>query len=359
MKNIFMRRGFTLIELLVVIVIIGVLASLTFVGLNSVRAKTRDSKRVADIRQWQAALEMYKNDNNVYPTNATSGNSLIGPNGQTYIAKIPSAPGKADGSCATDNYAYSSSDAGANYVINYCLGGAVQSAGPNLCSAVPGNICGAPIFTVCGDPISFTYNYTQVIYGTISRGGYCWMDRNLGASQVATSSTDSLAYGDLFQWGRRADGHQLINRSTGVAVNNTTPTPADIPADALFITSSTDPFYWRVTPNTTLWTAGPSTNNPCPAGWYVPTEAQWTSERSRWSPNDNLTGAFASPLKLTVAGRRYFTDGIVYQAGLSGYYWSSDVAGLNPRELEFRDDGVWLVTYYSTPGYSVRCVRSL
>jgi len=33
------------------------------------------------------------------------------------------------------------------------------------------------------------------------------MDRNLGATQVATSSTDENSYGDLYQWGRRADGH--------------------------------------------------------------------------------------------------------------------------------------------------------
>ena len=31
--------------------------------------------------------------------------------------------------------------------------------------------------------------------------GTIWMDRNLGAIQVATSSTDADAYGDLYQWG--------------------------------------------------------------------------------------------------------------------------------------------------------------
>ena len=38
--------------------------------------------------------------------------------------------------------------------------------------------------------------------------GRVWMDRNLGATQVATSSTDEAGYGDLYQWGRRKDGHQ-------------------------------------------------------------------------------------------------------------------------------------------------------
>ncbi|MFT7002526.1 MAG: hypothetical protein ACJAVW_003569 [Spirosomataceae bacterium] len=39
--------------------------------------------------------------------------------------------------------------------------------------------------------------------------GKIWMDRNLGATRVATSSTDAYAYGDLYQWGRATDGHTL------------------------------------------------------------------------------------------------------------------------------------------------------
>jgi hypothetical protein len=39
------------------------------------------------------------------------------------------------------------------------------------------------------------------------------MDRNLGASQVATSRSDTSSFGDLYQWGRRSDGHQCRNSS--------------------------------------------------------------------------------------------------------------------------------------------------
>lgn len=60
-------RGFTLIELLVVIAIIGLLASTVLAALDSVRAKARDSRRIADMRQIQTALELYFNDNGVYP----------------------------------------------------------------------------------------------------------------------------------------------------------------------------------------------------------------------------------------------------------------------------------------------------
>jgi hypothetical protein len=43
--------------------------------------------------------------------------------------------------------------------------------------------------------------------------GRVWLDRNLGARQVCTSSTDAACYGDLYQWGRAKDGHE--SRTSG------------------------------------------------------------------------------------------------------------------------------------------------
>ena len=62
------EKGFTLIELLVVIAIIGLLASVVLLALNSARAKSRDAKRLADVRQIASALELYFNDKSAYPT---------------------------------------------------------------------------------------------------------------------------------------------------------------------------------------------------------------------------------------------------------------------------------------------------
>lgn len=42
----------------------------------------------------------------------------------------------------------------------------------------------------------------------MSKTGRIWMDKNLGATRVATSPTDSASFGFYFQWGRGADGHQ-------------------------------------------------------------------------------------------------------------------------------------------------------
>ena len=60
------KRGFTLIELLVVIAIIGILSSVVLASLNSARKKTREARRVADLKQLQLALELYADDHNGY-----------------------------------------------------------------------------------------------------------------------------------------------------------------------------------------------------------------------------------------------------------------------------------------------------
>lgn len=182
--------------------------------------------------------------------------------------------------------------------------------------------------------------------------GKIWMDRNMGASQVATSSIDDAAYGDLYQWGRRTDGHQ--SRTSG---NTTTLSSSDTPSHGNFILSpSSNPYDWRSPQNDNLWQGVSGTNNPCPSGYRLPTEAEWDAERQSWSSN-NSDGAFASPLRLPVAGYRAQGSGSLGNVGSGGYFWSSTISGTYSRYLSFNSSFANRDTYYRARGYSVRCLK--
>lgn len=144
------ESGFTLIELLVVIAIIALLSSVALIAFMSARAKSRDAKRAADMTQMATAMQLYFNANYGYPS-ATAGDpgQALVPN---FLAKMPSSPQPADGSCDAVNYPfggtgsdyyYYPSPTGGSYVFNgqtvfpdyayyFCLGNTTGELGPGL-----------------------------------------------------------------------------------------------------------------------------------------------------------------------------------------------------------------------------------
>ena len=186
--------------------------------------------------------------------------------------------------------------------------------------------------------------------------GEIWKDRNLGASQVATSSTDAAAYGDLYQWGRATEGHEV--RTSGItATNATTAVPNGGNAwDGLFITEDSSPFDWLTPQDNTLWQGVSGINNPCPSGFRLPTEAEFEAERLSWTSN-NASGAFGSPLKLVVGGYRNRYNGSLGNVGSGGNYWSSSVSGAYARSLYFGSGDAGMYSNGRASGFSVRCIR--
>lgn len=92
-------RGFTLVELLVVISIISLLSSVVFASVNSARARARDAKRIADLRQMATALELYFDANGAYPPDVVSCDTSAGQSGDAPPSCSPgtdTTPGPGD-----------------------------------------------------------------------------------------------------------------------------------------------------------------------------------------------------------------------------------------------------------------------
>ncbi len=176
--------------------------------------------------------------------------------------------------------------------------------------------------------------------------GRTWLNNNLGAdyanvdssaynaSQQATAYNDHLAYGSLFQWGRKADGHELMNWVTdhnGTTKYGETNTTNDDPSDSLFITLNNNYSDWRVNQDDTLWANESSANSVCPVGYRLPlnpngaddSENEFAVEINTWSSKD-VNGSMLSDLKMPAAGFRWM-NGKRYRTTVHGDYWTGSV----------------------------------
>jgi len=202
------------------------------------------------------------------------------------------------------------------------------------------------------------------VYGTVTTAtGRIWIDRNLGATRVAQSSTDASAYGDYYQWGRPADGHQAKyltnNNSTGFT---NTKSSTNIPSNGLWIAPIDGSNDWLITADNTLWTGANPTSNPCPAGFRIPTLAEWQAEQANFTSN-NASGAFGYSLKLTMPGwlESFSSSGASFTAKGSGGFYLTQTANTNGSVQYFGVNGsnVWTDTnLYKRQGLSCRCIKN-
>ena len=165
------NKGFTLIELLVVIAIIGLLSSIVLASLNSARKKSRDARRVADIKQIQVALEMYFDANNGSYPPGTSLTALA----PTYISSLPKDPLGTDYRYqAIDNITHGAACSSAPCTY-YHLGASLEDdtnaalkSDADVCTAVNPPLCvrALPGTTISGN------DTTQCNSGDI--GKYCY-----------------------------------------------------------------------------------------------------------------------------------------------------------------------------------------
>lgn len=202
-------------------------------------------------------------------------------------------------------------------------------------------------------------NRTAVVEVTNPVTTRTWMDRNLGATRVATSTTDAEAFGDLYQWGRRADGHQCRNSPT-----TSTRSSVDQPTGGRFITVTSTTGDWREPQNDALWQGVAGINNPCPQGFRIPTEDEVRDERRTWTGSSSA-GAFNSVLKLPLAGWRDEAGvvSLTAQESQYGFIWTSTDSGVDDptdsEALAYFSGNAFENPYARARGYSVRCIKKL
>ncbi|SMN16512.1 extracellular nuclease, putative [uncultured Candidatus Thioglobus sp.] len=192
--------------------------------------------------------------------------------------------------------------------------------------------------------------------------GRVWLDRNLGATQVAASSTDSAAYGDSYQWGRATDGHELRSATTATTATATLATTIS-PGVNAFVTNSTAPYDWTSADSAgssrvSAWNSG-GANDICPSGFSVPTEAEITADTISATTTDITNGAtaFSSFLKIPVAGYRNRVVGALRDVGSYAFLWSRSAYGAFGRGLGVGGGGADFYSLDRANGFSVRCIK--
>jgi hypothetical protein len=231
-----------------------------------------------------------------------------------------------------------------------------------------------PTTAVAGNTICWGgYTYIAI---TATNGGRLWFDRNLGAQEVATSATDTKAYGDYYQWGRIGDGHQCTSYSNGgtnnSGLNANSPTlsgPVTATTNIKFVYnpaccggSNND---WLTPDDPTLWdgTASGGPYNPCPPGWRVPIATELYTALPTTSGVPMTTN-----LKFPLSGYRTDDGGIMSSQAVQTHVWTSTPYTGNATQSE---DQYWNgptnspAASVASPawfarafGFTVRCIKN-
>lgn len=179
---------------------------------------------------------------------------------------------------------------------------------------------------------------------------------NLGADESLDPFTPAAGlHGAKYRWGAK---NASLSMTDDQAMTGTI---------SGWAASSTAAFPYQTTTDASGWSPG---NNPCPAGWRVPTLAEWQgvintnlnpqTSYGSWSTSPTNYGSgrsFGDALFLPAAGYRNYSNGQLYARGGNGYYWSSTQSNSSGAyRMNLFSSGANTNANGRSIGFSVRCV---
>ncbi len=237
-----------------------------------------------------------------------------------------------------------------------------------------------------------TISHNGFTYGIVSSPitGKKWLDRNLGATKVCTKSRDDVSFvdgdtyvtsqkdcfGDYYQWGRLADGHEKRDSSAiSYDVNLTVDDNGvikiiDEESNKFIISDSSYNYDWTDkdsdgSKRKALWSKTDGTSI-CPLGFRVPTIDELKAETIAYTgAEDEVSGkvkvtnrdsAFKNFLKFPASGG-YSSNSILFAQGNNGIVWSSSPSESRTENIyvDVSDSGYGLSgRVYAFP---VRCIK--
>ncbi|WP_139125846.1 fibrobacter succinogenes major paralogous domain-containing protein, partial [Arcticibacter eurypsychrophilus] len=201
-----------------------------------------------------------------------------------------------------------------------------------------------PTFTVIhtaglnGAPETKTVTYHSVSTN-ISGSAACWLTQNLGADQEAVSASDVSEASAGWYW--------QFNRAQGYKPVGTSYIPDNAWTD--WNTSISENTGWAVA------------SDPCTlllsTGWRIPTYTEWNNADAPPQNWGSAADAYASVLKLHLAGILLSTDGSLSSRGTSGSYWSSSYYNAGLAYALDLNGGSGMGVPNKVFGFPLRCIR--
>ena len=210
--------------------------------------------------------------------------------------------------------------------------------------------------------------HNSLTYGTITSPytGRVWLDRNLGAKRVCQSMDDEQCFGNLYQWGRKADGHQ---NPTSLTTIETASNYMDAGHGKFIVYGKDYHCTWlqynidkNGTKESKQWSKIDGSSI-CPIGFRVPTLGELQAELGKNGAKvKNAGDVFASFLKLPANYYRSEYGNIedspeegslwTSTSGM-GLEWDQTAMAIKWNSFAFFDG----VSHYRMQGRPVRCIK--